>query len=268
MNKLALQLIFNKKKSSLFFICIIALSIALMLSAIPVFGAVIDASNEILGNRYGTHNVILFNISSVQYSKIIEEEIVKAHGIIYNFGSWEIDGTDNFLTVGHLDYDALSIGKQKLLQGRMPQAANEIVLEQNAMYRFSEEVNLKDSIHFTYNGKEYTFQVVGILSGYTNNWYTGENQLKRGYNDLPNALVDYEIYSDLAFETHALVEYIERNAYYDYQKNPEIRWAENYLYTMNGYEEQIRPLEMFRTVFFLIILVAVFLVFCVMIPLY
>lgn len=268
MRKHAMQFIIHKKKSSLFFICIIALSIALMLSVVPVFGAVINANEEMLGTHYGTHHTILFNVTQAQHTEIEKLNVVQESGLIYNFGSWDIPVNGNRLTLGYFDENAFSMGKQKLLQGRMPQAANEIVLEQNATYRFPKEVKLNDIIHLIYDENEHDFQVVGILSDYTNNWYTGSIQLRAGYNDLPNALVYFPAFQNEEHHEHMLVRHAGRDVYVDYSPWMKTNYADNDYYNFVAYEEQIRPLEMFRTVFFLIILIAIFLVFWVTIPLY
>ncbi len=195
MLKTAFQFVWSRKKSSLMLIAILSLSLALMLVISPLFGAVADSIFELYASRYGEQHGVFMHLTDEKLEKLRSHENVRTLGILKNYGSWQVKDTSMNMTLGYFDETAFSLGRLRLLGGRLPEANSEIVLEKNVLYKCKEGTGVGDRLSLSSGGVEKEFTIVGILADYTGYWDTFVNEsVIEGYNDYPQALlIDQEL---------------------------------------------------------------------------
>ncbi len=107
-----------------------------------------------------------------------------------NYGGWQIINASANITLGYFDETAFSLGRLRLLEGRLPEADDEVVLEKNAvLYKCKKGTGVGDRLPLASGGAEKEFTIVGVIADYTGYWDTFVNEsVVAGYNDFPQAL--------------------------------------------------------------------------------
>lgn len=166
----------GRKKSTLFLLSTIILSV-LFLSVVIIVGSsalyTLDVQNK---NTYGEQKAIVWGLSEKQREDIICNPIWKDIGEITICGT--VDTTSEVeLNIGVVDETALRLGHIKLLEGKLPQAENEIVVERSVYKHINDaKFDVGDTISLSVSWfgndeisvKDYT--IVGFVSDYSSAW--------------------------------------------------------------------------------------------------
>ena len=257
MLRISLSGLWYHKKLSAFYALLLALSLALILTVFPLFDSVIDGIAATGAAKYGKHDSIVYNLSEEQLSALRKNLLARKVGVLETYGSWTLAGTTQAgsITIGSFDETAWQLGCIPILDGRLPERADEIALEQNVRFRLGREFAVGDSLTLEQGGATRTFTVCGILANYTNNWDTPTgNPLVAGYNDLPKGIVALQ-------QTNMPVRHLHALCLSDTIGGPIAQFAEENGLDSSGsgqyyylvLYEQLKPLKSFRRFFFLII---------------
>jgi len=281
MFKTAFRFARGKKKQTIWLWLVIMLSMALILSIVPMFDAARENIFQMYAGKYGEHRGILWELTEERRQAISENAIVTRAGYITNYGLWETGKQSNTIALGAMDETAISLGHIRLLEGEFPQAEDEIVIERLALFQLPGEPTLGDTVTFTQNGHEKAFRVVGILADYSAQWDLGGSAVM-GKTTLPQALVcaqqmtPYEtcmgalIYTDtkivminnLRTEIYGQVfkedadgqiqQYDRWGVRYDPYGNDAVN---NWLLYDRVYHEVLEPFDQFKQIFSIIIII-------------
>ena len=257
MLRISLSGLWYHKKLSAFYALLLALSLALILTVFPLFDSVIDGIAATGAAKYGKHDSIVYNLSEEQLSALRKNLLARKVGVLETYGSWTLAGTTQAgsITIGSFDETAWQLGCIPILDGRLPERADEIALEQNVRFRLGREFAVGDSLTLEQGGATRTFTVCGILANYTINWDTPTgNPLVAGYNDLPKGIVALQ-------QTNMPVRHLHALCLSDTIGGPIAQFAEENGLDSSGsgqyyylvLYEQLKPLKSFRRFFFLII---------------
>ncbi len=119
------------------------------------------------------------------------------------YGDLQVVGMDPSISVGNFDETALELGRLNTVEGRFPEAADEIVLQESWKARL-EGLEVGDTLTLLTEKGERDYIVSGFLENYTQLWVDEDdpNYLVR---KLPAALVSLEGAPGEAVQTDALV---------------------------------------------------------------
>ena len=106
----AVSLFTYRKKSTGLLILLIALVAFLMMSIAPLFSAIIDITFEGFVEETGRHHAVFFDLTEAQLRQLEQTAAVDQIGIVKNYGSYVIKGTEYSITLGSFDETALSLG--------------------------------------------------------------------------------------------------------------------------------------------------------------
>lgn len=154
-------------------------------------------------NRRGEQDAIIFNCGEAPLEELIDRGIFSRYGTAEILGYVLPDGQnmDGGFSIARFDEAALSLARQEPLEGRLPEKAGEIALEQSALARLRSSAVIGDRITLTLlipdgDGfmeaplqKRYT--LVGILADkfvYLNRW----NQASPAYHDYPAGVLSMD----------------------------------------------------------------------------
>ena len=141
MLRISLSGLWYHKKLSAFYALLLALSLALILTVFPLFDSVIDGIAATGAAKYGKHDSIVYNLSEEQLSALRKNLLARKVGVLETYGSWTLAGTTQAgsITIGSFDETAWQLGCIPILDGRLPERADEIALEQNVRFRLGRE---------------------------------------------------------------------------------------------------------------------------------
>lgn len=119
-------------------------------------------------DAYGEQKAVVWHLNDVQKAQTEASSVWERIGKmkIYSVVNTPVE-TDTVFGIGTIDAQAMELGHIRLAEGRLPEAANEVVLEKNVYkYMGTPPYNLGDSILL--DGISYT--VVGFLENYSAVW--------------------------------------------------------------------------------------------------
>ena len=127
-------------------------------------------------------------MSEQQVQALQQAEEIESLGLFYNYGSYSLLGAAYKMTLGYYDETAFSLASLSVLEGRLPEASNEIALEEHFQYQFSEKLTIGSRLRIETQDGEKEFEVCGFIKDYRA--YRNELDLvEEGYTDFPGGLV-------------------------------------------------------------------------------
>ena len=162
--KLAFQYIKKNLSRSLSIILSISIGIAIILGAGVINENVEKADIEGLRYELGNYHIKINNIDKETIKNIDKEKNIE-----YTAIEQPQDGSNykgQLLNITGINKNYLNISKSKLMSGRMPQNANEILAEKWVLQNLGLKGEVGEKISLDLNGKKKkeTFTVVGIIS--------------------------------------------------------------------------------------------------------
>lgn len=201
----ALSLLTYRKRNTVFMTLLLALMFFLIGSIPSLFSAKDILLFHARADIRGIFDGMLFDLSAEQ------KEGLKAHpdnlrsaGYIEHYGAYEINGES--IRIGSFDAAALELGWIDAVEGRLPEAAGEIVLEE--FYKRLVPEGIGSALTLLTENGEKTYTVCGFIEDYTLSWSQGIN-LNDLVEDLPHALVAPEGAPGAVTRTDALI-YMDR----------------------------------------------------------
>lgn len=148
MLKQAASLLSYRKKSTCLMVTLIATAAFLMMSIAPLFSAIRNKIFSVYAEQLGIYHGIVFDITEEQKQRLEENPVIARMGIIRNFGNYRLDYTEQTLTVGNFDEEAMALGAISVTQGRLPESSDEIALENHVRYQLPEGTDIGSQIFF------------------------------------------------------------------------------------------------------------------------
>lgn len=189
MLQISLFSLWQHKKSVFFLMIVYALLLSLVLTVFPLIQIVKTTIFDGLSQKYGIFHAMLFDMQQSKES-ILQDASIASYGKIILYDSWDIIGSASPITLGHFDETAISLGKIRLLQGAFPLNPDEIALEQNALYQFSDSPEIGDTISLSNaNNERLDLKLVGILADYSTHWRIADTGYEAGRTDFPKGII-------------------------------------------------------------------------------
>lgn len=138
--------------------------------------------------KYGTWSGAIYNGSNEAYKFLTQSKDIQKLGKITVFENVTVYEKEFSAYIGEIDQDAFQLGKIQMLEGRLPQQEDEIVLDQYLLKQIAPDAKVGDSVTIPVRQSE-TGSVASydfVLSGITDKW--GENWDKANY-PLPSVLI-------------------------------------------------------------------------------
>ncbi len=184
----AIFFIIYHRKSTAIVVLLISLAVFLLTSVPALFSALKEKTFEGYVQEYGKHHAVFFDLSEQQVQALQQAEEIESLGLFYNYGSYSLLGAAYKMTLGYYDETAFSLASLSVLEGRLPEASNEIALEEHFQYQFSEKLTIGSRLRIETQDGEKEFEVCGFIKDYRA--YRNELDLvEEGYTDFPGGLV-------------------------------------------------------------------------------
>ncbi len=158
----------SRKRTTILLLSTIILSVVFLV----VMGTISSSSLYTLDvqnkDAYGEQQVVVWHLTDAQKKQIEESSVWNAIGkmTIYSVVDATVD-TNTVFGIGTIDQQAMELGHIRLVEGRLPEESNEVVLEKSVYkYMGTPPYSLGDSILL--EGTTYT--VVGFLENYSAVW--------------------------------------------------------------------------------------------------
>ncbi|PWL46100.1 MAG: hypothetical protein DBY39_06590 [Clostridiales bacterium] len=189
MLKQAASLLSYRKKSTCLMVTLIATAAFLMMSIAPLFSAIRNKIFSVYAEQLGIYHGIVFDITEEQKQRLEENPVIARMGIIRNFGNYRLDYTEQTLTVGNFDEEAMALGAISVTQGRLPESSDEIALENHVRYQLPEGTDIGSQIFLLKeNGERVGFTICGFVKDYKANW-SEQDIVLPGRTDLPSGFL-------------------------------------------------------------------------------
>lgn len=111
----------------------------------------------------GRHHAVFFDLTEAQLRQLEQTAVVDQIGIVKNYGSYAIKGTEYSITLGSFDETALSLGSIRLMEGSYPQAENEIAPEEYIRYLLPEGTGSARRLCLKRRQEKRNLSYVGLL---------------------------------------------------------------------------------------------------------
>lgn len=252
----------HRKKNTFLYVFLLILIFSLIFTILPLFNSIIDTLHESSVAKYGNYDFVLYDVSDEDISTVnteLKNYAIKKVGLFDNYGNWKIAGSNQTITLGNFDKNALDLSCIRLLEGHMPKNESEIALEQNIQFHLAGSPQLGDEISILIDGQSVTYIISGILSNYVSFWDVPQDSvLVKGVNDLPQGFI-HENSLTVSPKKGAIVNcggdsflggHIARELDIDYSINSN---------TDGAREGMIQPLKTFRNLFMIIVIFGIFL---------
>ena len=184
----AVSLFTYRKKSTAMMVALLSLAAFLILSIAPIFTAILDTTFDGFVEKSGRFQATFFDLSEAQVAELRATPIVREVGLMENYGNFSLAGTDAYVTAGHMDETAVSLGGLRLLQGRLPEAAGEAAVEEHLLYLLPEGSGVGSRFSLETPDGVREFRICGVLRNYTGFCSSPDVPLP-GENDYLNILL-------------------------------------------------------------------------------
>ena len=144
-------------------------------------------SMEKLMDQYGSFQFIMHNIDSSDDEYFRSDPDLDSFGYIIHSGKHKLTNKEIWLTLGHIDEDAVRIGNIHLVEGTFPNDENEICLENHIRYAVDPELKTGEQIDIQVGDSVLSFRICGFIKDYRGYWQQSENSTED--TDYPNALI-------------------------------------------------------------------------------
>lgn len=184
----AVSLFTYRKKSTAMMVALLSLAAFLILSIAPIFTAILDTTFDGFVEKSGRFQATFFDLSEAQVAELRATPIVREVGLMENYGNFPLAGTDAYVTAGHMDETAVSLGGLRLLQGRLPETAGEAAVEEHLLYLLPEGSGVGSRFSLETPDGVWEFCICGVLRNYTGFCSSPDVPLP-GENDYLNILL-------------------------------------------------------------------------------
>ena len=184
----AVSLFTYRKKSTAMMVALLSLAAFLILSIAPIFTAILDTTFDGFVEKSGRFQATFFDLSEAQVAELRATPLVRELGLMENYGNVPLAGTDAYVTAGHMDETAVSLGGLRLLQGRLPEAAGEAAVEEHLLYLLPEGSGVGSRFSLETPDGVREFCICGVLRNYTGFCSSPDVPLP-GENDYLNILL-------------------------------------------------------------------------------
>ena len=163
---------------------------AIMLTIFVIVSANILSSSfqyaQYLHNSYlcGQWDMAFLNQSDDDYQQLLQDSNITHLGKIY-YGGEVVENNQNLGYIGYYDEEAMEMANIHLLQGRLAENENEIVVEAMIQEELDLTINQVITIHYNHHSKDY--QIVGIIDNYSTQW------LSRGLSFITTSIESNEM---------------------------------------------------------------------------
>ena len=161
--KLASAQLKKERLKKIFTIIAISLATFLMSSVLLLVSGIITVNQNGGNNITGSYHALISGIEKEQYQKLSDDVRVDLCGFTASIGSVK-SGNDR-LNISYSNKDALTLNGLSVDQGKMPEKANEILIEQEYLIRQKINAEIGDTVRLPdpNNGQEKSFLITGYL---------------------------------------------------------------------------------------------------------
>lgn len=173
----AIEGIRNKKKTTIPAFLVLCISFSFLIFATCLVGSISKTNDEFRLNTYGEWYADMLDAGEAEMNWAQNDPKVDAFGILNSDGT--VACGDRKVGIGTVDEDLWNIGRMSLVDGKWPQAANEIVMEADTLcalgYDYSLEQDISLDIMIGLDEEECIFvhrdyKLVGIVKEYSDLW--------------------------------------------------------------------------------------------------
>ncbi len=195
--KLAWSGLKSRKRSSLLLLATIILSVVFLVLIGLIGSSAIFTMDKQNKDLYGEQKVVAWNVFENQISQIKQQPIWNEIGTI-SVNGCVTSTSDTLLGIGTMDKHAIKLGHIRLVEGKLPQEPNEIVLEKSVYKHIGNEkyhVGDRITLNVVSMGKEErqqrVYRVVGFIDNYTAVWKSAYtyNSIEDSSSPLPISFI-------------------------------------------------------------------------------
>ncbi len=161
--KLASAQLKKERLKKIFTVIAISLATFLMTSVLLLVSGIITVNQNGSNNITGSYHALISGIEKEQYQKLCDDVRVDLCGFTASIGSVK-SGNDR-LNISYSNKDALTLNGLSVSEGKIPEKANEILIEQEYLIRQKINAEIGDTILLPDpdNGGETSFFITGYL---------------------------------------------------------------------------------------------------------
>jgi hypothetical protein len=198
-----LTMLFKNKRIIVAFSIFITIFISFSTSFIYMINSILNSYIDKFSKLYGGFDCILYDVDNDLYDEIYDSSILYKTRI---YSSDNIKIKDDNLTLGSFDNDIISLGLICLLDGKMPEKQDDIVLEEYAA-KYLDVTNCGTKLTLIINNIKRDFIVTGIIKNYSSFW-NSPISTDNGYKYLPSIIVSEKFLSLYStYKTNILLKY-------------------------------------------------------------
>ncbi len=184
----ALSLLTYRKKSTALMILLMGFVFFLMGSVPALFSEQDHIWFQAEAGFRGAFDGIFFDLSARQRESLFSGGKIQSGGLISHYGAYEVSETGREITLGSMDKTAIQLGRIDAVEGRLPQTAGEIALEEMWRARLPKGTGIGSTLHIQTAGGEKAYTLCGFIENYTEAWAEGLN-VNPSIKNLPHALI-------------------------------------------------------------------------------
>lgn len=182
--KLALRFLFLNKRLSFLMLGVLSLGIVILCSVNLVTQELLNQIKEKEYLKYGAFHGIMTKVSDEQYQQFQTQPWVESVGEVLLYGTASnFNGKNYPVTVGYFDETALDLGRIAILDGRLPQSAEEIAISA-FLANGKENLQVGSTTILEIDGEQKHVKISGMINNYSWRW-TYETDIQLGKNDYP-----------------------------------------------------------------------------------
>ena len=161
--KLASAQLKKERLKKIFTVIAISLATFLMTSVLLLVSGIITVNQNGSNNITGSYHALISGIEKEQYQKLCDDVRVDLCGFTASIGSVK-SGNDR-LNISYSNKDALTLNGLSVSEGKIPEKANEILIEQEYLIRQKINAEIGDTVPLPdpNNGQEKSFLITGYL---------------------------------------------------------------------------------------------------------
>ncbi|MCR1898628.1 ABC transporter permease [Irregularibacter muris] len=155
--------------------------------------SIVKSKQEYSYERHGAWSGAIYNGNENIEKELYHHSDIDKIGSIHVFTNIQVLGEDYLASIGHIDKDAISLGRLRLMEGSFPKQEDEIVVEKYVLDKMHPDAKIGDEIRLPLKveqeGQNAIKHKVFRLSGVIDRWH--REWMKEGYA-LPSVFVAEE----------------------------------------------------------------------------
>lgn len=140
----------------------IALSVFLMTTVLLLISGIIDVNQNGGNHITGSYHALISGMTKEQYGKLSADPRIELSGLTAAIGG--IKDGENRLNLSYSDKDSLTLNGLSVSEGEMPEAENEIIIEEEYLLSQKVDAGIGDIISLPVSGEQK--KVDFVISGY------------------------------------------------------------------------------------------------------